>query len=450
MLRPYTSGLLLVCGMWDNKKKTMMSQADTPLTPEEEAVSETTSQQRLAELAEESSDLARLVAGNAIAAPELLLRLSTSGDAIVRQNVAANPNTPTQVLLEIADEFPAEVLQNPIFSLLFLENPEFLNKMPGRSVASVLRQDGVPVFFLEWAGNRGDTGLRLVVAMNANTPKTVLEKLRNNHNAQVREAVEMHVNIAGEMSSGWDEEASTVLATTSGLRLKGSYLLEIAEIGLISEKALAFLPKDEYYYSEVLELVLKPANIPVPLKFNLIMQGSMAVGANPQTPKEILEELAQDSDWEVRQAIACNPNAPETILKMLATDRVFTVRQEVAANPSTPVELLELLIGDKDWCVRREAIAHYLQGNSSRLQKVLECYLEKFTPAYNHFILLLHPQIPEMLLKHYSKSSVWLDRYAIASNPNTPLDTLRVLTGDANRIVRAAARANWQNSPLHL
>jgi hypothetical protein len=58
---------------------------------------------------------------------------------------------------------------------------------------------------------------------------------------------------------------------------------------------------------------------------------------------------------------------------------------------------------------------------------------------------LLHPQTPAKALAENCRSLIWLERYAIAQNSNTPIDTLKTLALDANRIVRAAAKANLQH-----
>ena len=67
---------------------------------EAEASNESTSPQRLQELVRTSPELARWVAANSSAPSELLRELSENEDAIVREAVTGNPNTPTEILLE--------------------------------------------------------------------------------------------------------------------------------------------------------------------------------------------------------------------------------------------------------------------------------------------------------------------------------------------------------------
>jgi hypothetical protein len=64
------------------------------------------------------------------------------------------------------------------------------------------------------------------------------------------------------------------------------------------------------------------------------------VAKNPNTPVEVLKELAKDEDYRVRQEVARNPNTPAEVLKELAKDINYKVRREVARNPNTPGEIL--------------------------------------------------------------------------------------------------------------
>jgi hypothetical protein len=63
-------------------------------------------------------------------------------------------------------------------------------------------------------------------------------------------------------------------------------------------------------------------------------------------------------------------------------------------------------------------------------------------PSLSRFLVLLQPQTSTKALAENICSEVWLERYAIAQNSNTPTDTLKALAKDANCIVRAAAKAN--------
>jgi hypothetical protein len=54
----------------------------------------------------------------------VLEKLSQDPDSKVRRAVAGNPNTPIAILEKLGKEFPEAITDNPIFSLLLLENPD--------------------------------------------------------------------------------------------------------------------------------------------------------------------------------------------------------------------------------------------------------------------------------------------------------------------------------------
>ncbi|MEM8778752.1 MAG: hypothetical protein AAGF26_07760, partial [Cyanobacteria bacterium P01_G01_bin.49] len=104
-------------------------------------------------------------------APEILAQLAESKDSLTRQYVAANPNTPTATLLNLGAEFPRELIHNPIFDLLIVEEIDFINKIPLATLRSILRQQDAPDFILEQAGDRADLEIQLSLANKINTSK---------------------------------------------------------------------------------------------------------------------------------------------------------------------------------------------------------------------------------------------------------------------------------------
>ena len=62
-----------------------------------------------------------------------------------------------------------------------------------------------------------------------------------------------------------------------------------------------------------------------------------------------------NSDWHVRISVAGNPNTPADVLTELAKDSDCDVRSNAAGNPNTPVDVLTELAKDSDWCVRSYA-----------------------------------------------------------------------------------------------
>ncbi|HEY9607791.1 hypothetical protein [Allocoleopsis sp.] len=403
------------------------------LSLQQEATNERTSCDRLRELAAISTDLARRVAANLSSPSELLRTLANSRDATTRSYVAANPNTPTEVLLYLGREFPEQLLNNPIFSLLWLENANVVEEMPLTTLVTLLKQESVPVFFLEQAAIRCDREVQLAVTVNAQTSRTVLEKLVQNDDIQVAEAAQLHVNWAGEMHQGWDEDAHKAMQKEALHPKNQQYIEELAKLGLIPEFIVDRLPrnKDDHKFLQ-------------------------AVAPNPNVNHlpHLLEQLATDKKWEFRAAVATNPNTPESLLQLLAKDKTVEVRCGVVQNPNTSEKLLKQLLSDREWKVRLVAMEAYLAQNPDDLPVMLRHQLRKKSEGYEmsdynpssfiRLLILFHPQIPSQALAENSRSLAWLERYAIAQHPNTPLDTLQTLALDANRLVRTAAKAHLQ------
>jgi hypothetical protein len=114
------------------------------LTPEQLAADENTSPEELTKLAKQSIELLIIVAKNDRTNPELLRELATFKDARICQNIASNPNTPKDILFELAKEFPEEFLSNPILPLLWLENPDFAKDMPWYTISALLDCEKTP------------------------------------------------------------------------------------------------------------------------------------------------------------------------------------------------------------------------------------------------------------------------------------------------------------------
>jgi hypothetical protein len=97
-------------------------------------------------------------------------------------------------------------------------------------------------------------------------------------------------------------------------------------------------------------------------EFKEILNGDNDVrkgaASNPNTPAEVLTELAKDSNWNVRCRAASNPSTPAEVLTELAKDSDCDVRRGAAFNPSTPAEVLTELAKDSDCDVRCRAASN--------------------------------------------------------------------------------------------
>jgi hypothetical protein len=219
------------------------------------------------------------------------------------------------------------------------------------------------------------------------------------------------------------------------------------------------------------------------------------VARNPQTPVKILEKLAKDENEWVRRSITENPNAPSHILEELSKNADFWMCHALVVNPNTPSSTLAYLASFNDWelnqkilvhphtelsllvkilkneeslCVRlltkenipdiilvellshpseevlKFSVGRYLAQHPDLVSLVIEKYPNYQIPSFSRLIILFHPETPNSFLRHAIASLYWIERFAVAQNPNTSRELLQILAQDLNQLVRAAATDNLQ------
>ncbi|WP_328427488.1 hypothetical protein [Streptomyces sp. NBC_00443] len=70
---------------------------------------------------------------------------------------------------------------------------------------------------------------------------------------------------------------------------------------------------------------------------------AVLVAFNRTVPPEVLQQLAQDTDWRVRDKVAGRRDTPADVLGALAQDEHDAVASSVAGNPSAPDTALRAL-----------------------------------------------------------------------------------------------------------
>ena len=91
-----------------------------------------------------------------------------------------------------------------------------------------------------------------------------------------------------------------------------------------------------------------------------------AVAKHPNATADILRKLAKDGDVNVRWEVVHNPNTPAEALRKMAEDGSLEVRWEVAGNPNTPADILMKLADDKNKDVKEVAKRKLQKRNSKQ------------------------------------------------------------------------------------
>lgn len=142
----------------------------------------------------------RMIALHPNASAALLAKLAQSPDKTTRRNVARNPQTSKEVLLNLAPTFAGEFFLNPAFDFLLMEDPNLLFSLPVGVLKNILKRDDCPDSFQNWAAKCGEKSHQLALVGRTRIRKENLQLIANGPNVKPAEIA------AGRLISG-DYEA---------------------------------------------------------------------------------------------------------------------------------------------------------------------------------------------------------------------------------------------------
>ena len=397
----------------------------------------------------------------------VLKKLAFDEDCCIRSDASANPNTPAEVLRLLAEDSnsgvrnnvagnpstPAETLE----SFATVSNIKILHRLAGNP--------STPVEILESLMSDCNNSMLKAVAGNPSTPAEILELLADDSKDWFDEYVANNFNKYSDytkkdvvsreykgMIENIAKNPSTPIKVLRTLANDADYWMRkyIAENPNAPADILKSFADFEDGDNGVHSLVAKHPNTPTKvLKLYLYSPKDPwkhgyynireSVADNPNAPKEILKSLAKEQNIRIRFRVAINPNTPIDLLKTLANDSNHQIREAVAKNTNTPLKILEKLANDRNLIVR-ESVSENPNCTFEIKKTIFKNFAKSETPSFSRVALFLSDYAASFVLAENSNSISWLERYAIAQNPNTLRDTLEVLAQDGNRIVRATAK----------
>jgi ribosomal protein L17 len=409
-------------------------------TPEEESKDIVTSPENV------TADGNLRTAENPNVEPELLRQLAVSEDRAIREAVAANPNTPTEVLLKLAEAFPQQFLKNPVLSLLLLENPNFAAEIPYYALLNLLKQPELPDFFLSSAANHSNPEILYLVAKHPNTPDNALEEMarRNPKDTPLGLSIIKRQYVSEQVLSTIVEHSAIAvrLCLAKNPATSGNILAKLAivreanpnfqqEIHLKLAKnpntpiqvIYGLLKKrDTYGKRKIKQAISQRSDLPISIIIDLAcdfqIHATNSLAKNLSIGADVLVELANHPELQVRQMVVRHPNVPQTVLDRAVT--TAELRQYVAENISTPADLLVELVKSGE-----EEILKAIATNPSATASVLE----SITKTRSQDILIAqHPNATTKLLQQILWRLAMDERLSVrkyvAKHPHTPIDIL--------------------------
>lgn len=156
-----------------------------------------------------------------------------------------------------------------------------------------------------------------------------------------------------------------------------------------------------------------------------------AVARREDASDEALSHLASASDVWTREKVAENRSATAPVLDLLARDESWAVREAVVMNPNTPQSALDHLAATEGDTLARFALA--ARSDLSRTA------FEQLAKAQGDWgvaeAVAQNRAVPADIAAKLAGHPKWQVRYAAASNPQTPADVRKKLESDPNERV---------------
>jgi len=213
----------------------------------------------------------RLLAKHPRASSELLEMLSHSSDKATRKSVCLNPNSPKEVLLRLAPQFPSSFFKNPAFDWLILEDPDLLFNLGQGVLKNILKTPDCPESFMRWAVGFGSEDEKLAVAMNVNAPIQCLQELTKCHE-MVRSAALGHSKLffASDLLSVEDAFLTELKVQLHGLscmdaeKLLDKNFIDLPQVSSLNSAVRVYLAKSRDVPKISVECYLNEVDTPDP------------------------------------------------------------------------------------------------------------------------------------------------------------------------------------------
>jgi hypothetical protein len=334
---------------------------------------------------------------------EILRALSGSDDWEVRQAVAWHENTPTDVLEVLAEDGDSDVRRATQERSL---PSEWRTKSEDEKVSALQAAD-VPLEVIQALATSERWTLRQAVAWSPSTPESILEKLREDD----------------------DDDVKVAATTERQLPVDWRFLSSWEKVERLGEE-----PTDLV----LLDILAKSRASDV----------RRAVALHPGTPEHLISTLREDDDdsvqsgvrerdlpdsWksmddEERISALKSDDVPESVLLILARSNSWTIRQAVALSPGTSEEILNRLSGDNDTDVQSAVRERGLPEDWKQLDEDGKVERLNEGSAEKHVLEIL------------ARSGRWTIRQAVAQNAGATEQLLNSLLKDDDDDVKRAAK----------
>lgn len=390
------------------------------------------------------------MAANPNTSIDLLSALAQNSDRLIRKTVIRNPNTPRDILFKLGAEFPEELINNPVWTLLFLEDPSLNGNLPLSVQQHLLYQEDVPDYLMELMAAGGDLNLGLGLARHPKTPYPLLQQLFKTGQTPVQEAVQLHIKWLEPPQQSLEEMITATLEQRSSEQSTKATLMSLVESGLLFDLMGRSNPGNNQETNEVSHPSLWIKGLEN-LKTKKIKDKDIPLDNfldNNHALENILSELCDDFNPTIEKYFSGKPHTYSEIFPENFPDVVELPNP--TEKPLPPPQKIPSLVSQ--WLQRFNFVIFFI------LESILDSVC---TPPWLLSLLahgnlsvrcqvLTHPNLPSFILAKLAMDHHILVQRDVAKHPNTPASGLEVLAWSSDSQVRYYVAKHLNTGPFEL
>lgn len=351
------------------------------------------------------------IASNSSSSPALLTELSNNSDFEIRSLVAINPNTSVDILMKLGEEFPDEILENPVFNLLLLEEPDsrFVHLSLARSTKT-----NPEVLAKIAATEKHDESICCAVARNINTPIDVLKSMvvTNWHWSDGNFPLHLTYEVLNNSSMpiSYLEKLLCLSIGCEELLWVFSHLpnLSLRMIDKLAEKGAVSPALVEHHIVQNSPILLDKM-----ARRSCDKPALRKILENPITLPSTVEYLAGHNSPAIRNIVIERPNVSKRAL-----DIVLFMQKK----PGTPINLLNELAENYRF---QQLLIDYPYTPSEILEKIVNCY----------YVLNYNRDLCKSEWQYKDAFDDWKMLHKLAWHPNTSFKLLERIRVKLTQIV---------------
>lgn len=281
------------------------------------------------------------------------------------------PNLSTDVLEGMTDAINEEIPQ-----LIKSNDNQYLSRMDFLVTSIGRHNNTTPVIIQKLLNYPNCNVVRSLIAFSPNiTPDLLLSVYNTNPDLFVKQAIKQKmsrqndfVNFTRDELEQYNQLKGKIIVNSDSNSL--SMLFDSLQTQNVFQnqkmliRLLVEFANNCYITSELINKIFLLSK-PIPMEY----KGKLyeALGLNPNTPGDILDQMLKEADPWTMSVILKNPNISINTLTSFVNYPACEIRRQIVLNPSTPTNIIDQLRDDPDLSVKETAAQALINPNRTKI-----------------------------------------------------------------------------------